>query len=66
MNVSDATHRSFPEIIDAPPDDFLLPATEYPARTSFLQIDSIADPVLHALFNRRILAAGVTLSKSSH
>jgi hypothetical protein len=54
MDVSEATHGTFPEIINALPDDFVLPAIEYPAMTSLLQMESIADLVLRKAFSMRI------------
>jgi len=56
MEVSEATHRTFPEIVNALPDDFLLPAIEYPAMKNLLQIESISDPVLRKAFTMRIHA----------
>lgn len=54
--VSAVTHQPFSEIINALPDDALLPAIEYPGMKELLSIESIEEPALRKAFNARMLA----------
>lgn len=63
MDVSDATHRPLSEIIESLPDNFLIPAIEYPAMKPLLQIDTIADSGIRTALQRRKVKAAVALSR---
>jgi ribose 5-phosphate isomerase RpiB len=52
--VSSATHRTWPEIIARMPDDFLLPALNYPGFVELLDVDSIEDGALQAALRARM------------
>ncbi|MBD3305427.1 ribose-5-phosphate isomerase [candidate division KSB3 bacterium] len=53
-DVSRATHRSLAEIIEALPDDVVVPALEYPGMQDLLEIDSIQDAALKAALQHHL------------
>jgi ribose 5-phosphate isomerase RpiB len=65
MDVSNAAHHTLPQIIDALPDDFVLPAIEYPAMKRLLQIESISDLLLRQALTRRVTADAALSSRNS-
>jgi len=54
VEVSDLTHRSFSEIIEALPDSVVHPALSYPGMRELINIDSIIDPSLKSALALRI------------
>jgi ribose 5-phosphate isomerase RpiB len=52
--ISGLTHRSFVEILERLPDDVVKPALEYPGMKELIAVDSIEDPVLKEVFQKRM------------
>ena len=52
--VTEATHLGWPEIIARMPDDYLLPALNYPGFAGLLDVDQITDPLLQAALRSRM------------
>lgn len=52
--ISALAHRPFAEIIAACPDEVVRPVLAYPRMWELIDVDSIADPELKAVFRKRI------------
>jgi ribose 5-phosphate isomerase RpiB len=52
--ISALAHRPFAEIIAACPDEVVRPVLAYPRMRELIDVDSIADPELKAVFRKRI------------
>ena len=52
--ISTLTHRPFADILESLPDDVIRPVLEYPGMPEFINIDSIEEPALHAIFQQRM------------
>jgi ribose 5-phosphate isomerase RpiB len=52
-NISQATHRTFTEIITALPDEVIYPALSYPGAWELIDVESIADAGLQAALMER-------------
>lgn len=56
--ISQATHRSFPQIIEALPRELVADALSFPAVRRFLPIDAIPDSDIRSSLNKRIGGRG--------
>ncbi len=52
--VSTLVHRSFAEIVEALPDDALVPALKYPGMKELIDVDSIEDAALKGALKKRM------------
>ena len=52
--ISTLTHRPLAEILDVLPDDVVLPAIEYPGMKALIDVDSIDDPALKKVLQKRM------------
>jgi ribose 5-phosphate isomerase RpiB len=54
VSISTLTHRPFAEIIEILPDDVVIPVIEYPGMKELIDGDSIEDPKLKKVFQKRM------------
>jgi hypothetical protein len=52
--VSTLTHRPFADILEALPDDVVIPVLEYPGVRELIDVESVEDAALKAVLQKRM------------